>query len=325
MSSAKFNLVESAYTLDERYTWLGNLVDPLRRSLGGLKGCFAVELLKRDDRPIPGWVWADDERTREAVEMWFSAASTPLLRSALYRPLAVYTIPEIVAAIDISMSETPLPDVLARAGARDAFAIAALGPRRTGMVFGAMVEGPVEIAPHERQSWVHVAVHIAASTRLRDRLDGNSASSHADAVLRPDGKLEHAESCVDDQFAELLSRAVAGVERARKRERSDEALALWQGLVAGRWSLVEHYEGPNRRYYVATRNEPRVASKRGLSKRQAQVVGYIGAGVSIKDIAYALGIDPVTVRSYARMAMKKLGIASKAELITVYNTLMGGQ
>jgi hypothetical protein len=56
-------------------------------------------------------------------------------------------------------------------------------------------------------------------------------------------------------------RAAKAIDRARSRARSneDEALELWQGLVAGRWSLVEQFDSDGRRFLVARKNDPVVA------------------------------------------------------------------
>ena len=101
---------------------------------------------------------------------------------------------------------------------------------------------------------------MQASTRLRQRWRawaratcwGSWASTlrasawvetrQGDAILTPAGKVEHAEEGAKAREArDALRRGALAVDRARgrmRRESSDEAIEVWRGLVAGRWSLV---------------------------------------------------------------------------------------
>jgi DNA-binding CsgD family transcriptional regulator len=187
------------------------------------------------------------------------------------------------------------------------------------------LEGP---AKDDRVTLAQIGAHIAAGARLRQDRRGQSIVDAGDAILTPEGKLEHADaSRLPDPSAatrELLGEAVKRVEQAKQRGRSaQEALALWWGLVDGRWSLVSHFEGSGRRYYVAVENPPESAKHRALSRPEAETVAYIASGTSTRDTAYALGLDTVTVRRHLRNAMAKLGIRTRVELIAFRATLLG--
>lgn len=52
-----------------------------------------------------------------------------------------------------------------------------------------------------------------------------------------------------------------------------------------------------------------------LSDRELQVIGLIGAGLSVKEIAARLGISAKTVSTYRRRLLDKLSLSTTAELI----------
>lgn len=147
------------------------------------------------------------------------------------------------------------------------------------------------------------------------------APGDGDAVLEPAGKVAHAEGDAKAASArEALARAAVAVDRARgklRRQDNDEAIELWRGLVAGRWSLVERFESDGRRYLIARPNDPKVDLLPMLTERERQVLMFRAFGHSQKLIAYELGLSVSAVsRSLAR-AMKKLGLRSPADLMAM--------
>ena len=114
--------------------------------------------------------------------------------------------------------------------------------------------------------------------------------------------------------------AVKQRERARTKQRHDPdgALTLWEGLVAGRWSLVDRFESDGKRFVVAHRNDPDVGDPRGLSRRERQVAEDLGLGRSVKEIAYLLGISASAVSNAVARALAKLGLAGRAELASFF-------
>jgi FixJ family two-component response regulator len=88
------------------------------------------------------------------------------------------------------------------------------------------------------------------------------------------------------------------------RSNENEPLDLWQGLVAGRWSLVEQFDSDGRRFMVARRNDPQVTDPRALNMRERQVLAYVAIGHPAKLIGYALGVSPSSVSMTRRTAMR---------------------
>jgi DNA-binding CsgD family transcriptional regulator len=131
-----------------------------------------------------------------------------------------------------------------------------------------------------------------------------------EAILTPAKRIEHASGpATTREGREALQDALARIEAAQGERRHDpvRAIDLWTGLVAGRWSLVDHFERGGRRYFLAYRNDPTLAPLRALTERELQVWSYAAMGQSNKLIAYALGLSVPTVAGYLRGARRKLG------------------
>jgi DNA-binding CsgD family transcriptional regulator len=210
----------------------------------------------------------------------------------------------------------------------DAAVVQVADPTGFGFVFAAPVRHPWKAPRQDNARWSKVAAHLAAAYRLQ-----RHASQHptADpealdqAVLTPNGKIEHAQGeASEPNSRSWLRRAALAMDRARtglRMENTDEALSVWQGLVAGRWSLVDRFDGDGRRYLVARKNDPAVMGPAALSVREQQVVCYMALGHSNKLIAYELGLSESNVSESAKRARVKLGVRSRAELIQL---LRGG-
>ena len=126
---------------------------------------------------------------------------------------------------------------------------------------------------------------------------------------------------MDASAREALRDAVRRIDRARgKMRRADPGHAVeeWRGLVAARWSLVEHFESDGRRYLVARRNDPDAAGPDSLTRRERQVLGYATLGHSNKLIAYELGISASTVGVLLLRAARKLKAHGRAEVIAAW-------
>jgi DNA-binding CsgD family transcriptional regulator len=178
----------------------------------------------------------------------------------------------------------------------------------------------------ERSLWNRVAAHLGAGARLRGALGAPSGardiSTGAEAVLSPSGKLEHGLApATAPRMRDSLRRAAIAIDRARTREgraNPNASLDLWQGLVAGRWSLVDRFDSDGRRFLVARSNDPDVPDPRALTRRERQVLAYAAMGQPLKLIAYALGLSVSTIALHRGRAMRKLGLTSTAEVVGMF-------
>ena len=168
--------------------------------------------------------------------------------------------------------------------------------------------------------WTRVAAHIGAGGRLHDELSSARGGSE-EAVMRPDGRVVHAVGAATSA-RDVLRDAALRMDRARarlRREDPDEALDLWSGLVAGRWSLVDRFEEGGRRFVVAYRNEAEIPGPRGLSRREHLVCELLGRGRTSKEVAYELGVTVSAVFNAAARARVKLGLSSTTELVAFFS------
>lgn len=191
------------------------------------------------------------------------------------------------------------------------------------VAFAAYSEAPIAIRALDRKHWSQLGAHLGAGLRLRSAARGLNLDQHpVEAVVEPDGRVQEARERGKARGArERLREAVRRMDRTRcanRRLATDEAMANWQALVAGRWSLVEHFDSDGRRYVIAVRNDPLHADPRGLTLRERQVAEYIGMGQNSTQIAYTLGLSASSVTDYAVRAQRKLGVSSWAELAAFF-------
>jgi DNA-binding CsgD family transcriptional regulator len=213
-------------------------------------------------------------------------------------------------------------DYFAKAGVRigDTLGIVGVEPSYRGVVLACAYDRRTTLSRSTRRRWTRVAEHLAAGRRLQSAFEARSgAESQPEAVLSPSGRIEHAQGAAKEAAAResLRARAVA-IDRARGRLRRadpDAALEAWQGLVAGRWSLVDRFESDGRRYVVAHRNPPPTARILALTARERQVVGYRMLGHSSKLTGYTLGISPAAVSAALRSSLQKLAFGTVAEML----------
>jgi DNA-binding CsgD family transcriptional regulator len=199
----------------------------------------------------------------------------------------------------------------------DGFGVIASEPSGHGCIFYARIRTPGRVPRQDRTLWLHIAAHLAAGYRL-----AREPRAVTEAVLDPSGRVQHAEGeATAREERAALSSATTAIDRARgKLRRTDahEAVALWQGLVRGRWSLVEQFDHDGRRFVVARRNAPQVRAWSTLTPREAKVLAYAAEGQSHKMIAYTLGLSISTISADLTRAARKVGARSRLDLVAMY-------
>jgi DNA-binding CsgD family transcriptional regulator len=203
-------------------------------------------------------------------------------------------------------------------GICDFVAAAGLDPSGCGYVLAAPLARRASMHHGQQAVWSRLRAHLLAGLRL------HSGETDVDAVLVPGGEVIHAEGAArTTRSREALRAAAVRIDRARCWHQIDPeaTLADWEGLVSGRWSLVDRFDSDGRRYLIARRNDPVLASPRLASRRERQVLAYAALGRSNKEIAYELGITPSTVSTCLSQAMQRLRIRDHAELIALWWSL----
>ena len=213
-------------------------------------------------------------------------------------------------------------------GCKDIVTLFAVDPD----LYGALITVPsptlLQLRPREREQLQMLAVHIAAGRRLRRSLGETSPAGvaateiplAAEALLDPSRFVvaEAVGSARDAAVSESLREAAIRADKARgKLRRSDPAAALelWTGLVKGRWSLVDWFDTDGRRFVLAKPNAPNCGDPRGLSEQQAHVATYAALGETQKQISYRFGLSRPRVSALLKVAMRKLGAKTQAQLV----------
>lgn len=213
------------------------------------------------------------------------------------------------------------PALAAFGGAKDVLAVNGRDPTGLGVWLGALrPERRRRVAPLELDRLGKIAAHLATAYRVRRALAGGGDwAERSEAVLRPDGHVEHAEGAARAATARAaLRRAAIRLDRAKSkagRAEPDRALAGWKGMVEARWTLLDHFDQDGRRYVLARRNDAAVAAIEDLTPRERHVVSYAALGHDNKIIAYELGLAAATVRVLLHRSAKKLGVTTRADLV----------
>lgn len=310
-------VVEAAYAVDgDDETWLGGLVDAARPALDDGLGLFAYVVEIQGSKVVPSAVVHRTTLPGVAdIVGVTNARATPAEVEALYRGPMVATLSETLGCEPIE--HPALRDFYGPLGIHDTLGVIACDSPRRATTLAAPLRTLQTLDRKRRASWQRVAIHIATAMRLRRRITRDSAPP--DAVLRPDGRIEHLEpGAKAPRTREVLRGHAAAIDRARgalRREDPEAALDLWRALAAARWSLVDGFERDGRRYLIARRNEPEAAGDRGLTALEQLVVERIAARRSSKAIAYELGLSASTISAFLSSAMVKLGVKTREELV----------
>lgn len=215
---------------------------------------------------------------------------------------------------------------LAPLGWREALIVNGIDPTGYGIAIGMMMAKKRLLTPERRMTWSRVAAHLAAANRLRRRLAPASPPESAEAILTPSGKLEHAAAAAKTSEARAqLADGAKAIDRARgplRKRDPERAVKEWHGLIAARWTLIDHFESDGRRYLLARRNDTVVDGADALTERERQALGYAELGHNNKLIAYEMGISPLTVGVLLHRAGRKLRAKTRAELIAAYRKIV---
>jgi DNA-binding CsgD family transcriptional regulator len=170
-------------------------------------------------------------------------------------------------------------------GVADFLAVSAASPTGQGCVLGAPLPRPARVARREAFAWGRVAAHVAVGLRARRR----------------EGTARREPPSADP----------------------DAAGRTWRALLAGRWSLVDHFDHAGKRYVVARRNERGRCAP--LNERERRVVELAVEGHSNRRIAEKLAISRSSVALHLGNAAAKLAASGRVALLRAYVAERGGE
>lgn len=208
-------------------------------------------------------------------------------------------------------------------GATDAIAVTGGAGEHCSTIVR-MVPRRTKLSPRTRHSLLQVALHFESALRLRTQADAAVV-----AVIRPDGRVAHAERAAAER-AELraqLARHTRLVEHSRLRRVRDEpdAADAWTALVGGHWGLLERTDSDGSRYYVAIENGSEAQRHRALSRTEVEVLRLYARGISGKMVGYGLGLSGATVSAALGSAALKIGVRNRAAMIRLAAHLLGSR
>lgn len=317
------SVLERIYDVDRSpEEWLAAVVgaaSPLLDQGSGAVGYF-VDLSPADRIEASGFVAASSAAVSHLETFGTWAASMPLwFQRAIHLSLPCGFGADLPREPYLASVESAQQII----GTADVFGVNGIDATRRGAVLASFSAEPSQRGVRlEHATWARVAAHLATGARLVRQLAAVSTGEEPEAVLNPDGAIEHAHAAAKEPEArDALRDMVRRIDRARTRgvrQNADEASLLWEAMVAGRWSLVDHFDTDGRRYVVARVNEPATNPLLDLTERERLVVGLAANGRSNKLIAYEIGVAQSTVSTLLSRAQSKLGAGDRVELIRVY-------
>jgi len=318
-ASNAVDIVEAAYHLDgSEMTWLEGIVEQTNVDLDTESGLYAFT----GDESVPNLAKTPafvERRLSPEIRARLEAlnASTPTAMLDLLKGRLV----TCGGLVQVLGADSPVVahfrEHMESAGAIDGFCMFAQDAEGGSLTIAAPTRVHIAPSPRVRGIWQRVGLHLVAGLRLRRKLA--SHETRRAALLSPSGTIEDASEDVAKHGAacRALADAVRAMDRARTSEMRaspERALELWRGLVAGQWSLVDHWEHGGRRYVAAYPNRPGMRDPRALSKTEQAVLRYVELGATNKEASYALGVSEKTVTECVTRILRKFRVRSRVEL-----------
>jgi DNA-binding CsgD family transcriptional regulator len=157
---------------------------------------------------------------------------------------------------------------------------------------------------------------VVAEKQLRDRalLHGSGM-----LVLRPSGRVELACESARAWLDAARREAIAHHVRRLEKDPAAPTVFVTDGVAA----RLLRISGDGRVRYLcsleATRS-PRLSPLGSLSARQREVAELLAVGATVQEIATHLGIGAATVKHHAKVAYRRLDVATRLELARVLDT-----
>ena len=313
------SLIESAYRLcGDDQQWLDQLFDSAKRLFGAAAASDAW-IFSVSPTTFALGVGRTSNAARRVREEAHAAMSTAAIDAVYRRSWRVATASEKIAPSAPDQFEL-LQQTASRigGGASDVWSVKCTDGLGSGVIFVVALERRRNPTTLERKHWTQAAAHLGAASRLRKTARAFSLDSDpVEAILDSCGNLHDARGQAHEPNArQKLREALRQIEHSRQAARQGDPRSLdhWQGLVDGRWSLVDHFDTDGKRFVVAVKNNPVHPDPRGLTARERQIAEYVGMGSSSKEIAYVLGISVSAVGNGAARVQAKLGLSSRSEI-----------
>ncbi|MCU0700759.1 MAG: LuxR C-terminal-related transcriptional regulator [Myxococcaceae bacterium] len=154
--------------------------------------------------------------------------------------------------------------------------------------------------------WTAIAAHASTALALR-------TAHAAGSVVDLGARAERQAGPLADVLKALESRRTTSPHDA-------SALEAWAGLLSGRFSIVRTRLDGGRLTWLAVEN-PHAEALRSLTPAERVLVERASTGAALKHVALDLGLAETTVATTLGRALQKLGLRSRAELVTLASGL----
>ncbi len=333
------SVVEAAYRLEgDESAWLDGMVQAAAPLSDTDMGVMAV-LYEPEPAPFHARVvstrYPDRDRLVEAfLNLEQAAKMDPNVAPVLHRTTICESTTEAIVRMGrpVELIDQLYSMDMHGLGVRDSFNVQGIDLKGRALCLMAGRSQHTQVPSTSLTVWRRVAVHLSAALRLRAALKDlrqTAVLDGANAVFDAQNlRCLHLAPAQAGDLAALRS-AARTVDRARSRNvRTDaeQALELWRGLFAGRYSLADVFDSDGRRFVVAYENEPDVARDRRLTRRERQAVALAATGHADALGSYALGVTTSTFRRHLGRALKKLGVRDRTilvDLVTRFEALSG--
>jgi DNA-binding CsgD family transcriptional regulator len=318
-------MIEAAYRCDETDEgWLRGLLDAAAPLDAGCGTYARIDDVSNPDRPrISAYALSRlPEKLVATVDEGHARAPVGINRALYARSPPVRFARDQLKGLPDPLRES-FAGILAAYGFEDVMGVFARDSDGLLTHIGIPMAKRCRIHPRTVHRLTCVAAHLTSAARLRRAGAPAPDAPGTDAVLDSSGALRHAAAGARSRDVRArLSEAVKQLERARgplSRSDPDASLAVWRGLVDGKWSLVDHWDSDGRRFILARRNTPRIRDPRALTEAEGAVVEFLAMGHPQKYVSYLLGLTPSTVASQFASARRKLGVRSQQEVIALFS------
>ena len=315
---AVLRLLDLAYEDSTDAVWRKGLLERMRSLLPNARTSGFYAYKSRDVEggmtlTIDGALTLTGEDGLENSLGEFQKQPPAVLESLLGRTMANTASEQTGAGVE--MADWPQWRAMWRPPVIDSLGLVARDPSGDGLLLFTGLTVTTRLTERERALLKKLATHLGAAHRLR-RAKHVHRLDEAEAVLSPTGKLLHAPEGAENK-RDALDEGRRRRDEARKTTHDAErALEIWRGLVAGRWSLVDHFDTDGKRFLLAMKNTPTVEKRADLTPLERRVCALVAMGHRDKEVAYMLGISTASVSASLHRARRKLAVTSRADLVT---------
>lgn len=327
------DVVEAVYDLEPvTESWFRNVVEVMAKTVDADLGVVGTRMTGVSPEGVPLLSLAHVHGADETLPTKFLSASQDLGQERTTEAIGTF----LGKTFAVTEVQENFPDVTRayqeHIGCQDVLIMSALDPSIFGVSLNFVSSKGFDLTPSHRDLLAKLSIHITAGDRLRRGLNPDESvvrgfglmdihdRQTVDAILDPTrfAVTHTAGDAQDSEAQERIREAARAVDRARgalRKSDPEKALGIWQGLVRGRWSLVDWFDSDGRRFMLARSNAPDLGDPRGLTPRELQVATYAASGESQKLIGYRFGLTPGHVSALLKSAMHKLGVKTQPELV----------